>query len=336
MSEFEPLNLLTKKWMDGLSEAEAVWLANWLNASSANRVLASDWERIWNAVGQLPAKPVQNLDLDLEFSLLQQRLHGDSVPTCGKTVGFPRTYIWRAAAVFIVLLSAIYFFFPTEKPASQIETFANVAVLPVTLPDGSQVWLRQGGKLEYPEMFEKETREVRLDGEAYFDVQHRSGLPFKILTTHGDRIEVLGTSFGIRSNSSESNVFVRSGRVRFIPAGQNKQQLELAATEQAFFNRSQARVRLVKDSNLNQLAWHSGALQFKGTPLSQVVADLGIFYGVSITLENKKLENCPFTATKIDQPIDSVLNTLAAVFHFKINKDKNGIVVLKGGECIQH
>ena len=50
----------------------------------------------------------------------------------------------------------------------------------VTLPDGTQVWLNSGSKLEYPGSFGRSNRNVTLKGEAYFEVSKNKELPFRV------------------------------------------------------------------------------------------------------------------------------------------------------------
>lgn len=87
--------------------------------------------------------------------------------------------------------------------------------LPLALADGSTVTLQPGALLHYPARFGGGQRVVRLEGEAFFDVFHDAGHPFRVLT---DELEttVLGTSFSVRAvpGQGAATVRVRTGRVR--------------------------------------------------------------------------------------------------------------------------
>jgi ferric-dicitrate binding protein FerR (iron transport regulator) len=61
------------------------------------------------------------------------------------------------------------------------------------LPDGTKVSLNRGSKISYPSTFEGQTREITLQGEAFFDVAHDAQHPF-IIHAQGADIKVLGTS----------------------------------------------------------------------------------------------------------------------------------------------
>lgn len=68
--------------------------------------------------------------------------------------------------------------------------------LKFTLPDGSSVQLNSGAKIEYPSVFKKNLRRVKLSGEAVFDVEHDERCPFVVETFASD-IRVLGTKFNV-------------------------------------------------------------------------------------------------------------------------------------------
>ena len=77
----------------------------------------------------------------------------------------------------------------------------------VALNDGSRVTLNNNAELRYPEKFRGDKREVLLSGEAFFEVERNPEKPFTINIEDMAIVEVLGTSFNIRSEESgESTV----------------------------------------------------------------------------------------------------------------------------------
>lgn len=218
---------------------------------------------------------------------------------------------------------------------SQQELTADAGVRELTLPDGSRVWLRQHAVIQYPTSFDNSAaRTVRLSGEAYFEVTHRPDQPFRVETTAGDRVEVLGTAFGVAlsPNREKTEVLVRSGRVRFIPSGTEKS-VELTARQKAAYSRASAQLLLDRDASLNALAWQAGGLEFVRTPLATVITDLEQYYGVNIILQNDALRNCRHTAPLTNQPLDKVLDGLALTYQLEVVSLGADEYVLKGGTC---
>ena len=120
-----------------------------------------------------------------------------------------RFIILSFLALLILTTGVVYLFsqkrstkFSTEQAISSIVT-KNGNRSKIVLPDGSQVWLNAGSNLDYNNStFNKELREVSLNGEAYFDVTKNPDKPFIIHTKKMD-IKVLGTVFNVRSYSDE-------------------------------------------------------------------------------------------------------------------------------------
>jgi hypothetical protein len=102
---------------------------------------------------------------------------------------------------------------PAPESAPLQESIAQEKVLNYTLPDGTKVSLNRGSKISYPSTFEGQTREITLQGEAFFDVAHDAQHPF-IIHAQGADIKVLGTSFNVNAYSKQVKVWVKTGKVQ--------------------------------------------------------------------------------------------------------------------------
>src|SRR5687767_10483603 len=118
--------------------------------------------------------------------------------------------ITAVTTAIIFTAAAIFYSIPAKKsievnkaitPASEISTRYGSRT-DIVLPDGTKVWLNAGSKLTYDKSFGEVIRNVKLTGEAYFDVVHNSDKPFVIHTTAMD-IKVLGTEFNVKSYPDE-------------------------------------------------------------------------------------------------------------------------------------
>src|SRR5690606_11282503 len=73
----------------------------------------------------------------------------------------------------------------------------------IVLPDGTKVWLNADSRLSYDGLMEcTGPRNVRLEGEAYFDVVKNRNSPF-IITSDKISIRVLGTAFNVKAYPDE-------------------------------------------------------------------------------------------------------------------------------------
>ena len=180
-----------------------------------------------------------------------------------------------------------------DKPAEKV-TPAQLMALSVprgqdyhlTLADGTQVWLNAESRLEFPDRFNGNTREVRLSGEAYFEVKKDAKRPFIV---HSDYLttRVLGTSFNVRVYSSrDAAVTLVKGRVQ-VKAG-NEAQI-LAPGQQASLAGSKLAVKAVDTYPVTQ--WKEGFFYFDNQSLFSIMQDLARWYGVNVSFDDTSKMN---------------------------------------------
>jgi ferric-dicitrate binding protein FerR (iron transport regulator) len=216
-----------------------------------------------------------------------------------------RRYWYAAAAVALVLLTtALYFLNPTanEVTARGHRTF-------VTLEDGTKIWLNAESRLTYPKSFRgKETREIHLEGEAYFDVAENKQKPF-IVHTSDVRIKVLGTSFNVKSYGKDRTIQTTliKGKVT-IESSLDSTKLTLLPNQQAVFEKESKTLFLEhKDEAADYTSWRDGQLLFDDRPLSDIVNELERWFNVTIEVEDRASLNCHFSAKVDNKTLEQVL-----------------------------
>ena len=151
----------------------------------------------------------------------------------------------------------------------------------LTLADGTQVWLNAESRLEFPDRFNGNTREVRLQGEAYFEVKKDAKRPF-IVHTDYLTTRVLGTSFDVRAYSrKDASVTLVSGRVQ-VKTGDLAQ--VLSPGEQAALKGSQLAVIPVDTYPITQ--WKEGFFYFDNQSLFVIMQELARWYGVNVSFDD--------------------------------------------------
>ncbi|MEL7221077.1 MAG: FecR domain-containing protein, partial [Bacteroidota bacterium] len=162
----------------------------------------------------------------------------------------------------------------------------------ITLADGTLVWLNSNSTLSFPETFTQQERRVALVGEGFFEVAKNTALPFHI-NTNDIEITVLGTSFQVDAQAdSIIKIQVSTGKV-LVSTQAKDQQLTLEKDQAAQWSSTTQELERIA-INSNDYAWQSQILRFDQTPLKDVVNDIARYFNVSISLENKQLENCSF------------------------------------------
>ena len=156
----------------------------------------------------------------------------------------------------------------------------------LTLADGTQVWLNAESRLEFPDRFNGNTREVRLQGEAYFEVKKDAKRPFIV---HSDYLttRVLGTSFNMRARSrTDANVTLVSGRVQ-VKAGDATE--VLTPGHQASLTGSKLAVKAVDTYPITQ--WKEGFFYFDNQSLFKIMQELSRWYGVNVSFDDTSRMN---------------------------------------------
>lgn len=268
---------------------------------------------------------------------IQTHIHNDSQ---GRSARFRRLItnpLMRLAAAILVaaLLSvAGYNIFSNRGSAGQmIElSVSNQLVQTFTLPDGTLVSLNADSHLKYPKRFAKNTREVTLDGEAFFEVTPNKEKPF-IIHARNAQIKVLGTSFNVNAfpKAESLEVIVKTGTVQVInkvSATRQSSELILHPGEKGTLVYASNDLQKSTNENPNFLAWKTHDLIFKATSLSEVIGNLEEVYKVKIRLDDPKLNGLLLTAHFNDYSLDFILKVIETTFQLETQR-VDGQYILK-------
>lgn len=231
-----------------------------------------------------------------------------------------RTYKWIAAACILFLLSIVGYrsfnndlFLPKAKMVAA-KTFPNDIRL-LHLPDGSRVWINQNTEIEYPEQFANNVRDVRLKGEAFFEVAKNPSKPF-IITSGEISTTVVGTSFNIKAyDYIHPEVHVRSGKVK-VQGTQNT----------VFLERGYAAVftddsRIIKKQKIAILEpeWKKVLIDIDGLMLVQVMEKLQGLHPITVKYASDELKLLKIKGTlDTRQGFDEMLQTIAFALEVEI------------------
>lgn len=195
----------------------------------------------------------------------------------------------------------------------------------IILSDGSIVVLLPNAQLAVHRAFNMENRDVRLLGEANFEVQRNPNRPFLVYS--GDIVtEVLGTAFQIRAGNTNLpiQVAVQSGKVtvyrQFIEDPSKvtpNRGVILTPNQKAtyFPENKQFVTEITEDPQPISEKESAPSLQFVDESLGEVIRQLEILYGTDIELEQESLSQCPFTGNITSQPLFTKLELLCGTIN---------------------
>ena len=195
----------------------------------------------------------------------------------------------------------------------------------VALADGSKVTLNADSKLRFPVAFTGTTREVYLEGEAYFEVAHGSK-PF-IVNAESVDIQVLGTSFNVSDYQNERNAFTTliEGSIK-LHSGSDQQLL--VPGEQGVFSKERLSLTVEEVDTDLHTAWVRGITEFENEDLESVMRRLARWYNFDFEFKNEQARNYHFTARlKQNQPISAVLEMLALTTNVKFELKEKTIII---------
>ena len=197
------------------------------------------------------------------------------------------------------------------------------------LSDGTKVWLNSGTRLEYPTSFGTDRREVRLHGEGYFDVARNEDLPFIVHTQKYD-VEVLGTVFNVVSYDNPDIPFetsLISGSVR-ISSGSEKAEAIVLKENQYAVEVADGSLQMAPLSDFEQFSWKDGVLSLTDVTFSELIAEFGKYYDVTIELKNPSLadKRCTGKFRNTDGVVHS-LNVLKILIGFEYEYDVDNSMI---------
>ncbi|MEJ7646508.1 MAG: FecR family protein [Chryseolinea sp.] len=204
------------------------------------------------------------------------------------------------------------------------------------LSDGSKIWLNADSKVNYAKNFDHgDTREVFLEGEAYFDVAPNPKRPF-IVQTSAIRIRVLGTAFNVKSYQEDKTIETTlvHGKVSInkISDDLNEGSLILKPNQRAIFQKKMKTINVEEVEAAAATVWHYDHLVFDETPYHEALTQIERWYDVKIHLEKEQDLNCLLTADIDKESLDDVLKLLEV--SNKINYTVDGQdVYIKGTLC---
>ena len=224
----------------------------------------------------------------------------------------------------------------------------------IQLPDGSLVWINSGSKVTYSKTFSSESRELTLDGEAYFDVVKDPRHPF-IVHTSGIDIKVLGTAFNVKAYKSEPTIEATlvHGSIEVIKKDEpNGSRIMLKPHEKLVFHKlieedrrdQRANVpapgqpesasiiiaplaKNIADTNIVETGWVYNKLIFEDERFEDLAERMEKWYNIKITIDNSRLKENKLTGTFVNETIEEALKELQFLVRFKYTFRNNEVVI---------
>ena len=237
----------------------------------------------------------------------------------------------RVAAVILVMFLVGGYIY--VRKMEEIRLANNIVTVPVgqrvnlQLPDGTSVWLNASSEIIYPAYFSGSTREIHLNGEAYFEVEHNASKPFIVHTETFD-IKVLGTKFNVEAYKGMEGftTALMEGSVEVTDRKNKDKSVRLYPAQKVAFRNGE----LCKSpiDNYDVYRWREGLICFKETRFADLMRQLEKNYGVRILINNEAVKEKVFSGKfRTTDGIDNALRLLQKEGHYTFEWDENKTTV---------
>ena len=317
--------LLVRYLTNDLSVQEARQVEDWIQASEENKRHFDQVMLIWEQ--SLNTFPKRTIEPDDAWIRMRQRMSRDKeLPGSRKFANLHS--IWRAAAIFILCFCAGligYLMLQSEKNAAvtTLQLASAGKVLTDTLPDQSVITVNKYSFLSYPSEFKGATREVTLNGEAFFKIRADRKHPF-IVHANDVTVRVVGTLFNIKTVNGKTEVIVESGVVIVQKKGQSETLVAKEKTETNWHDTT-----FIKSTVTDHLYNYFRSKEFvcESTPLDELIEKLNEAYDAEIELGRDALKDVRITTVFRNEPLDNIIDVICQTFKIRADKKGNRIIL---------
>lgn len=329
-TNFSDIEALLTSYLSGdLSDENRIIVDRWRQESTENEKLFNEMQYGWNALPIL-----QEMEQFNSFEALKKispRLEKEDSDNRWINI------LQRIAAILIIPLVAYASFmtisnislkrFSEKESIIQTISARQGMVSQLSLSDGTKVWLNSGSTLQFPLKFTGKKRQVRLTGEAYFEVAKNKNQPF-LINAHELNVEVLGTSFNIVSYDDESvsEVVLVNGEVKLYAYADNKvKQFGLMHPGQRAIYAKKTQEASFEEVNVDKyVAWRKGMLILRDDSMNEVVKRLSRWFNIEISVKDPEINDYIYKATFSNETLVQVLSMLkiSAPIDYRIIESK--------------
>ena len=182
----------------------------------------------------------------------------------------------------------------------------------VVLSDGTKVILNAGTTLSYPAAFVSGQREVKVNGEAFFEVSHDKEHPF-IVSAENVKVKVLGTKFNVKAYDDDDNIEVTLAEGKVGVGLDTKNLIQIMPGQQIKYMKASHRFIKREVRLQSYTAWVCGKFYFTNYPLEKIAKQLERSFNVRIQILGDDLRKAAFTGDFVrGENIDQILRVMTA------------------------
>lgn len=306
-------------------------IMQWVNQSEEHKLFFFKWEELFH-LGKMDEMSDEMILQNAE-SKLKARIDTEEK---GKT----RYFLWEkglkyAAAIAVVTAVAglaAWYLFGGRGPEMLTASTGNGETLELVLPDSSKVWLNENTTLTYPKTFERDKRELHLNGEAYFEVRKDKHKPFRV-NSKSMNVQVLGTKFNFRSmdEGKTAEASLIEGEVK-VEGNNDEGAITLSPGQKVELNLRTRQMKVSQTDAVIDAVWHDGLIPLNQADVFRIADILEKLYNMDIILApDIDRTNTYSGVLQKKETIEDILKILQNTIHINY-KIYQGTVFISSGK----
>jgi len=238
----------------------------------------------------------------------------------------------QVAASILLILSLSFSAFQLFKPKQQLALNEYECgpgeVKQYTLSDGTKVWLNSSSLLIASEPFIGDKREIKLFGEAYFEVAHNEEQPFEV-QTRNLKTQVLGTHFNVVAYPTDEvhEISLYEGKVQIQAESQANNNYVLKPGDRAYFTLNTGNIKVIHTDLGKEAQWRDGILRFYDEDLFSITKKLERKFHSRIFIADSIVGNLKFSAEFEEESLERIIKVLSEAHAFSYKFTNNGVFI---------
>jgi transmembrane sensor len=343
MEELRIKALMAEKISGTASRADLLELDTLLRKYPSYQLLDDVLSNIETNVEGSPGEKEIEVQLDALWNKINKR-EADVAGLTPKKSGFKLKF-WLAAAAVVIAVLCVGIIGYKQADLAEGTKYRTVSAAygqnkRVVLPDGSIVKLNSGTSLTYPLKFDAAKRQVKLVGEAFFEVTKNPKKPF-LVDAGNLTVRVLGTAFNVKAYKEDRNVETTliQGKVQVVMNDEPDKLITLSPNEKLTVPKRAGNTKVahmpgelrfklqtvaVKPSeNIEEIAWLDRKLAFNNTAFEDVARMIERKYDVKVVFQQEQLKSELITGVFENEALAKAFSLLqmSTDFNYEIKKD---------------
>jgi len=272
------------------------------------------------------------------------------IPRSGNRYRWPA--IAAAAALFMGIAGYLMFDQQIEVPGFKFRSAQTLTISSeqrprktVILSDGTIITLARNSSVRMSKDFNSGDRELWLNGEAFFNVQHDRAHPFVVHTAFND-IKVLGTTFNVKAYSAAKTMETAliHGSVRIDSRKFPGYYVVLKPNEKVITD-NYAQVPVTEDGKKmfhvaalhadqnrqtpDEISWVNKRLTIENQSLATIAQQLQDWYGIAIEIKDEQVKAYHYSGVFENETIVKTLEALQLSYPFSFQVAQDKIIISK-------